>query len=352
MIASFSSSDEGERPVRSFGDSGDMTLVSACSQTVDILLATYNGEKYLPGQLESLRGQTYANWRLLFSDDGSSDSTPEIIRAECGRDSRMFDVSTSTRHRSALKNFLYLLSKADADFVMFCDQDDVWLPDKIERSLQRMQELGNSAASCDVPLLVYGDCKVVNQNLELINPSFVSTLSFSPYTITLAQLLVSNVVQGCTIMMNRALVEQVLTASCWEGFDYHDHIVAAVAMSTGLVSFISEPLLLYRQHEGNEVGVNSNPSLIEKLKGGLRTTCRSNWLEAVTSDETAFSVRAKTLLNCNLPIAPSCKDLLMTLADYRDYGITKRLSLIFRYGLLRPRGLYGKACQLVGLLLA
>lgn len=329
-----------------------MIQEGANNPRIDILLATYNGEKYLPEQLDSLRGQSYDNWRLLFSDDGSSDTTHEIIRAECTRDSRMLDFTASIRHRSAMKNFLYLLSKADADFVMFCDQDDVWLPDKIERSLLRMQELGKSTASKDMPLLVYGDCRVVNQNLELVNSSFVSTLSFSPHTITLAKLLVSNVVQGCTIMMNRALVEQVLTVSNWEGFDYHDHIVAAVAMSTGLASYINEPLLLYRQHGKNEVGVDSQLSLTEKLKGGIRTASRSDWLETITSYETAFSVRAKTLLNSDLSIVPSCRDSLAILANYRRYGITKRLSLIFRYGLLRPRGLYGEACQLVSLLLA
>ena len=132
-------------------------------EQIDILLATYNGEKYLSELIDSILSQTYKNIRLIISDDCSKDNTREILDKYKKEDSRVI-VYKQEQNQGYVKNFEFLLKKVESDYYMLADQDDVWLPEKVEKSLQKLK-----AENAD---LVFGDLEVVDQNLKTIHPSF------------------------------------------------------------------------------------------------------------------------------------------------------------------------------------
>ncbi|MCX6660415.1 MAG: glycosyltransferase [Candidatus Bathyarchaeota archaeon] len=138
---------------------------------IDVLLATYNGEKYLREQIDSILSQTYKNWNLLVRDDGSSDNTIRII--ESYRDlvpDRIVVLKDDLGNLGVIRNFSKLLGYSHSDYIMLSDQDDMWLPRKIELTYKKMQDLVKKYGD-DVPLLVYTDWKVVDVNLSVISNS-------------------------------------------------------------------------------------------------------------------------------------------------------------------------------------
>src|SRR6266540_3047829 len=122
---------------------------------LDILMAVFNGGDYVAKQLDSIFEQTYQNWRLLVRDDGSSDGTVILLNQFINvHPDKIKLISTDNPNLGAFRNFSELISHSKADYIMFCDQDDVWLPRKIEISFQRMEELESSFGK-DTPLLVH-----------------------------------------------------------------------------------------------------------------------------------------------------------------------------------------------------
>ena len=109
--------------------------------TLDILLATYNGEKFLKEQINSLLDQSYKNWKLLIRDDMSTDCTMAILSDYISKYPDKIKLLKSNKRLGPCQSFNYLLQKSDSDYVMFCDQDDIWLPEKIELSLKKMRSL-------------------------------------------------------------------------------------------------------------------------------------------------------------------------------------------------------------------
>jgi glycosyltransferase involved in cell wall biosynthesis len=220
---------------------------------IDILLATYNGERFLRPQLDSLLAQTEQGFRILARDDGSSDGTiavlGEFAKAHPGR---LAAVGTRGPGLGACGNFAALAALSTAPYVMFCDHDDVWHPDKVAASLGEMRRL-EAEHGPQTPILVHADLRVVDERLEEISPRMslyqgVDIRRGSDFP----HLLVQNTATGCTLMANRALVEAALPVP--PGAILHDHWFALVAAACGRVSLIDRPLIDYRQHAGNAVG--------------------------------------------------------------------------------------------------
>lgn len=220
-----------------------------------LLLATYNGADYLEALIESLRAQTYKDWQLWIRDDGSTDGTPAILAAAARSDARIEVVVDDHGRGGAARNFGLLMQRAyhaDADYVFFVDQDDVWLPHKIERQLQEMQRV-EAQYGKDVPQLVHTDLSVVDRNLGMIHPSFAEFTSVHrDREHPLCSLLVANHVTGCVSLFNRALL-LVANPLPPEAL-MHDWWVALCGAATGRLTYIPEATILYRQHNGNVVG--------------------------------------------------------------------------------------------------
>ena len=178
---------------------------------VTILLSTYNGEQFLAEQIESIQAQTYRDWQLLIRDDGSSDGTRAIIENFCQQDDRIFFINPEeVQNLGVIKSFHSLLKYQDSDVYFFSDQDDVWLPDKLAIQLAAAENYDAS-----VPLLVYMDLKVVDQELNVVHESMIRTQSDHANT-KLIQELTENTVTGGVSMINRAL------ADLWTGQEEHE----------------------------------------------------------------------------------------------------------------------------------
>jgi glycosyltransferase involved in cell wall biosynthesis len=226
--------------------------------TIDILLATYNGEAYLTQQLESLFRQSYQNWRLLVRDDGSRDKTLSLLRSEAERHPGRIHIIEDTKGSlGATQNFGELLLYSTANYTMFCDQDDVWLPNKIELSLERMLQLEQRHGNTH-PVLVYTDLQLVDETLSTIAPSFWSYSKADPrQRQTWNRLLIDNIAAGCTMLFNRALRE-IATPIAKEA-TVHDWWFALIASLVGVIEPLHEPTILYRQHQSNTIGISRNP---------------------------------------------------------------------------------------------
>lgn len=228
--------------------------------SVDILLATYNGEAYIREQIDSLLGQTYRDIRVIVRDDGSTDATREIVAEYAGKIEIIFD----HENLGPQQNFARLMRFSTGEYIMFCDQDDVWKSDKVENSLKCMKQL--EAAWGNIPLLVHTDLCVVDKDLEVLAPSFWEYVKLNPKNNTLNRLIVQNVVTGCTMLMNRALLE--LSKNIPKEAVMHDWWIALVAAAFGKIAFLDEATIYYRQHGKNQVGA-SKYSLISLIKKGL-----------------------------------------------------------------------------------
>lgn len=218
--------------------------------TVHILLAIYNGGRYLTEQLESLARQTYSAWTLTVSDDGSTDNSLAIVKRFASQVAQPVNVLLGPRQGSSTANFCYLLAQTPADNVQdlyaFCDQDDVWHDDKLQKAVHwHAENLSTNAR------LYCGRTQFVNEQLQPIglSPSIKRLPSFG-------NALVQNIASGNTMVFSNAvLVAQKKVRpehSVWH--DWTTYIVATAL--GGLVWFDDKPCLYYRQHASNVIGSN------------------------------------------------------------------------------------------------
>jgi glycosyltransferase involved in cell wall biosynthesis len=235
---------------------------------ITIIMAVYNGQEYIREQLESLKDQTYTEWRLVIRDDRSSDKTAEIVKKQ----EVIFKVNEKPSG-SAKNNFALLINDAkESDYVMFCDQDDIWKKDKIEITFNKMKQ-AEERYGRDFPLLVHGDVEVIDENGN-INADSMFEMSHINADSKLPQILIQNHVTGCTMMCNKKLIAGISEYASSEYIIMHDYLAALYASVFGKIEVIKKPLLSYRQHSGNSVGAknNNNPVyLLKRLANGRKS---------------------------------------------------------------------------------
>lgn len=239
---------------------------------IDILMATYNGEEYLERQIDSIINQLYLKWRLIIRDDGSTDHTKKIVEKYMKKyPQKIFYYENNKNSGSAKKNFMNLLRDTDAEYIMFCDQDDVWDEDKIIRTYKSMKKIEKLEGK-EVPLMIATDLRVVSSKEEVIDQSFRHYMNL-PSDVTLSHLIIQNNITGCTIMMNRALCEMLKKALDTKKILMHDHFAAIVASLFGKVVLLKRSTISYRQHDSNTVGAMDARSLtylIQRFKRGQK----------------------------------------------------------------------------------
>ncbi len=221
--------------------------------TVAIVMTTYNGEKYVEEQVKSILSSSYQDFELFVFDDGSKDSTLSKLERYEKEYPGQVRVIRNESNYGVTMNFIQALAKMTADYIMFSDQDDVWLPNKIGITLKRMRHM-EAQLSKENPLAVFTDALVVDQNLSTINSSFFCSGHLNPRKTDLAHLLMENKLIGCTVMVNAALRKKLQGNRLPQHARYHDWWVALIAASFGKIGFVEESTLLYRQHGGNMVG--------------------------------------------------------------------------------------------------
>lgn len=227
--------------------------------TIDILLATYNGEKYLAQQIYSLLAQTHQDWNLYVVDDGSTDNTLDIIKSIMSDDDRLHIIDFEKPVRSAAKNFWRLLPYSKADFAIFCDQDDIWLDHKLSELLTVAKNSFNNARPC----LVYCDTYIYDEKLKKITADTLYPITFNSFEDLIFH---NGGYQGSSILFNKALRDKALTYYP-KAMYIHDEIITLIAHCFGEVFYLDKPLMLYRIHENNVIGkVATDYVLLRRLK--------------------------------------------------------------------------------------
>lgn len=218
---------------------------------IEIVLATYNGARYLAEQLESLLNQKPGSLSIIVSDDGSSDETLSIIHRYEAQYPGRIRLLPPGPSQGASANFNYLLTSTKAAYVFLADQDDVWDCDKVATFHSEMQRLECQYGS-DTPILIHGDLRVVDSELTSISPSFFQLQRLDFRRSRFKDLLCQNVVTGCTVILNRALIEKSLPVSSQAIM--HDWWLGLVAAAFGRIAFLDKATMAYRQHGANTVG--------------------------------------------------------------------------------------------------
>lgn len=260
---------------------------------VSIILSSYNGHEYIRELLDSVMNLDYPDYRLFICDDGSADDTCEIAAEYQERFPEKVIFSRNDKNMgstlSFLSNLKRIASEYPADYFMFCDQDDVWLIDKINVSLKAIKKIERRKGSFR-PALVFNDALIVNDNLEYISRSFYKTNRLKVHKHDFAHMLMENKCIGCTIMMNKALVS--LIGETGPAIRYHDWWMALLASAFGTIKYVKSPTLLYRQHSDNQVGqesfgnyVKKRSSSAEDIKDRLQQTYRqAEYFEHIYSE--------------------------------------------------------------------
>ncbi|HFI0501777.1 TPA: glycosyltransferase family 2 protein [Streptococcus suis] len=291
---------------------------------VNILMSTYNGQEFLAEQICSIQSQTFTDWTLLIRDDGSKDRTRDIIADFVQQDSRIHFINPdSTENLGVIKSFHALVQYQRADVYFFSDQDDVWLPDKLQVTLEATQ-----AYPAEQPLMVYTDLKVVNQDLQVMNESMVRSQSHHANT-ELVQELTENTVTGGTSMINHALAE------LWTVTDdilMHDWYLALLATAFGKLVYIDQPTELYRQHAENVLGART-------LSKRLRKWIRPHVLFSVYWDLIRNSQKQASHLLA-LPLTPVDRNLVEAFVTIMDKPMIERYRILKKYGLKKNKAFH------------
>jgi glycosyltransferase involved in cell wall biosynthesis len=216
---------------------------------VQILIATYNGEKYIESQIDSLLKQTM-DLSFVIHDDGSQDKTVEIFSELLPKDRTI--ILDGPKCGSALENFSYILNTVSANYILFCDQDDIWDVKKTEILYKSIVD-HEKIYGVDTPLLIHTDAELIDEEGEKLADSFWQYQHIDPeWGRCFPKLLTQNVVTGCTMIVNRALLEKAMPIPIEAVM--HDWWLALVACAFGRISYIPQTTIKYRQHQKNAVG--------------------------------------------------------------------------------------------------
>lgn len=218
---------------------------------LEVVMPTYNGEKYLAQQVESIYNQTARPDRLLIRDDGSTDGTIYLIKALQERYGNWINQLEGSERLGCCANVNVLLQSSRAKYVALADQDDIWHPGKLERSLQLLRKLEGTHGG-EKPLLIHGDLRLVDAEGRPVGHTFLAYQRLDPRRTRLVDLAFTNVVTGCTCLFNRALLVKALPIPVEA--EMHDWWIALVASTFGHIGFLSRPYIDYRQHDHNLLG--------------------------------------------------------------------------------------------------
>ena len=314
-----------------------MSILKTDNKTVAVCMATYNGAAYLPAQIDSILAQTYKNRILFIRDDSSTDDTPSILREyreKYPEQIVLIEGDSEGKHGSNenfAKALKYVKENYDFRYFMFSDQDDVWLPEKIEKTLKAMRRkeletLRNTEErgfmQSDVPILIHTDLRVVDEKLDTLGESFVKYRALNPGVKDLSHLLAQNNATGCTMMWNKALNDIINLED--ERVFQHDWWMSLAACCFGKIAFLNQSTILYRQHGNNVVGatkVNTLGFILKRLAGNnhVKDVCRNSVLQA----EGFLENYRKDLSREQIRILETYADLYNHRKPYRVFQVIK-----------------------------
>lgn len=295
---------------------------------VDILMATYNGEKYIARQIESIIEQSNDNWTLHIRDDASTDNTMVIVRQYARRYPEKIKFFVNRENSGSPKaNFFELIKNSNADVIFTCDQDDIWEKDKIEIILKEFE-------NNDKPLLVHSDLKVIDENNNVISNSMIKSQHIDITRTSLNQLLVQNIVTGCAMAFNKSLADILVEP---ELLPVHDWWIAAVASVFGSIRYVDKCTIRYRKHKNNACGAQnmySSAYIISRAKDKIR---------AKKMLELGYVMAVELMEKYKMPY--KYKAMLKEYSTMANKNKFQRLATVFKYGIWKG-GFIRKAGQI------
>ena len=258
------------------------------TKNVEILLATYNGERFIGEQIESILAQTFSDWKLIIRDDGSSDRTREICAGYVrNHPDRLELIEDGLGNLGVVGNFAQLIHRSKASYVMFCDQDDVWLPEKIESELieiKRLEAIHGNA----FPLAVFTDAIVVDMNARLIAPSLLRYINRQRKDGALNRLCVEGNCYGCTMILNRALIDRI--GPIPSEVISHDWWCGMLAAAVGRLVFLDCTPIQHRRH-GLNASATKESSVTRYAREWRALAQHRRWISRVLAQAVAFDRR-------------------------------------------------------------
>jgi glycosyltransferase involved in cell wall biosynthesis len=228
--------------------------------TVAILLSTYNGALFLEDLLTSILNQSYSEFTLYIRDDGSSDTTINIVESFIKKDKRVIFLNDEYANLGPLGSFLCLLDSVQSDFYFFADQDDIWKLEKIAFSLAKMKAIESNNQG--KPVLIHTDLIVVNSDMSVRSGSFWKYSGIKPSLLkTFEYLAVTNCITGCTMVINDK-AKIVALPACRNATMHDAWIALCVSNAKGIIDYVTQPTVFYRQHDCNAIGARKQYGLI------------------------------------------------------------------------------------------
>jgi len=305
------------------------------SALIEVVLPTYNGAFYLEAQLASIHAQTLRPTRVLLRDDGSSDGTLHLIAQLQERYGSWLQVLPADGNLGCTANVNRLLEATSAPYVALADQDDLWLPQKLEQALALLQQL-EALHGPETPLMVHSDLELVDAQAQPLGCRYLQRQRLNPQRTDLRDLALTNVVTGCTALCNRALLQMALPIPA-EAL-MHDWWLALVASALGQIALVEPPGVLYRQHGANVLGAQGLGWAYwrQRLKQWLAHPAAGGSTRAVVEQAALFEKR----YGRRISVLPA----LMRLPRRRRWLALLQLPPAQRpakHGPLRTLGLYG-----------
>ncbi len=313
-------------------------MIKNSAKTIAILMATYNGEKYVEEMLRSLEKQTDQDFICYIHDDGSTDQTMHILREWKQAHPYQYEIIEAESQGSAKDNFLWMLSQVEADYYMFADQDDVWMPDKVEKSFKKMKQTETLCQDAYAPFCVFTDMQVVDEDLHEIAPSFIRYIGRDPYRTSMAEIIMDNPAAGCTMLFNRPLRDLALQLQDSSRIEMHDVWVLALAAAYGVehIGIVDEACALYRQHDNNEMGARTE-SRADKIMRNLRDLFSGRFMQ----QKRAFLQKGRDLAGqmCLVEGLPDRqKKILREFSEIGKLSKWQRIKFYKKYGFTRNQG--------------
>ncbi len=306
-----------------------------------ILLATYNSKEYIGEMIASLLNQTCTDFVCYIHDDGSTDGTREVLEEYAAMHPDMFFIlKDDASHLGAKGNFLHLLKNVEADTYLFADADDVWMKDKVKKSLDALERLGNVG-----PCAIFTDMKVTDEKLNVTHGSFIRALDRDPSYHHYQEIIMDNPAAGCTMCFNRSCRDAAVFAADNDAgekyakaaslVEMHDVWVLFTAALLGKVDVIDEPLLYYRQHGTNEMGAKAE-SMAKKAGRNVSGAVAGN----LVAKKKAYYDNAKNLARAGLLLSDLPEDkrrILTEFASLSDKNKLSRISFLKNNGFKRKK---------------
>lgn len=304
---------------------------------IAILLATYNGEKYLREQMESLLTQKKVTTKIYIHDDFSTDGTKKIIEQVSSQFPNRVIMINSSHSLGVVKSYQFLLDNVDADFYLFSDQDDVWDENKVSEEIFLLKQFEG------IPSLVYSDLEIVDSKLNVLSQSMFRSMNVINTDKT-AMLLTQNVITGNTVAFNKALRNLIVNHFRMDDglILMHDGWLGLVSSIYGKIFFLSRPTVKYRQHESNVVGARKNKIdkllHIEHLKQAVINTilqgrALNKKMSLFTDSTLSFSQRQKAeQLVSSYAMLPKCSTFdklnIMRKYSFRKQGLLRNVLFV------------------------